>query len=208
MLESKKPEVTVAPDRKNEILNAAGKCFAKFGYDKTTMDDIGEMVGMNKVSLYYYFKNKETLFSEMLAREAGDFRKMILKNIEGVKGSRNKIIAWIEEGFKYNQSGSILHQLSMETLRKLTPQLEELQKIALINGTETIAGILREGQKNGEIIPCDERKIAETIQKIMYSMKNSAYAQVKNGLIESIDFGGLVKDIVFAVSLILDGLKK
>jgi AcrR family transcriptional regulator len=196
----------LAPDRKNEILSAAGKCFAKFGYDKTTMDNIGEMVGMNKVSLYYYFKNKETLFSEMLLKEADDFGKMILKNIEGVTGCRNKIIAWIEEGFKYNQSGSVLHQLSMETLRKLTPQLEELKNISGKNMTKTIAAMLKEGQENHEIISCDADKIAETIQKIMYSMKNSAYDQVKTGLIESINFDNLVKDIVYAVLLILDGI--
>ena len=196
----------MAPDRKNEILNAAGKCFAKFGYDKTTMDDIGEMVGMNKVSLYYYFKNKETLFSEMLAREADEYRKMILKNIEGITGCRKKIIAYIEEGFKYNQSGSILHQLSMETLRKLTPQLEKLKNTAQKNGVETMAAMLNEGQENLEILPCDSEKIAGTIQKIIYSMKDSAYNQVKSGLIEKMDFVSLVKDIVYAVSLILDGI--
>ncbi len=194
----------MAPDRKNEILKAAGICFTKFGYDKTTLDDIGEMVGMNKVSLYYYFKNKESLFAEMIGREADEYTENIKKKVKAVRGCREKILAWIEEGFKYTQSGSILHQLSMETLKKLTPQLEELKNNAQRKGAETFAAMLREGQENNEIISCDIVKIAETIQKIIYSMKNSAYNQMKPG--EEFDRKNLDKDVIFAVSLILDGI--
>jgi AcrR family transcriptional regulator len=56
-------------EKKKEILKAASDCFARYGYEKTTLDDIGKMVGLNKASLYYYYKNKEAIFSEVVFEE-------------------------------------------------------------------------------------------------------------------------------------------
>ena len=32
-------------DKKAEIQKAASECFARYGYEKTTLDDIGRLVG-------------------------------------------------------------------------------------------------------------------------------------------------------------------
>ena len=39
-------------DKRQMILEAAGECFDRFGYNKTTLKDIGERVGLNKASIY------------------------------------------------------------------------------------------------------------------------------------------------------------
>jgi AcrR family transcriptional regulator len=197
----------MAPDKKNEILAAAGQCFARYGYDKTTMDDIGELVGMNKVSLYYYFKNKETLFKEMILQDADQYSAMIKEKVANISGSSKRILAWIETGFQFNQSGSILHQLSMETLKKLSPQLEELKEYAMKIGSEYIASILAEGVEKKEIIPCDVKHVAESIHRVIYSMKDSAYQRSRNEPGQAIDFRALAKEILFTVGLMLDGIK-
>ena len=48
--------------RRQEIIDAAEKVFFAKGYDKVTMDEIAQKAEVNKALLYYYFKNKETLF--------------------------------------------------------------------------------------------------------------------------------------------------
>jgi AcrR family transcriptional regulator len=111
----------MSSDRKKDILAAAGKCFVKFGYDKTTLDDIAGQVGINKASFYYYFKNKEAIFIDLIIREADEFIKAVKNKVDSVSGCREKILAWIKESFRYNESNSILHQLSIESLKKLTP---------------------------------------------------------------------------------------
>jgi len=194
------------PDRKNDILMAAGKCFARFGYDKTTLDNIGEMVGMNKASLYYYFKSKEALFYELITREADEFNEMLKKKIEPVTGYKEKIIAWIREGFKYNQNGSILHQLSMETLQKLTPMLDGLKDRAMEQGTDFIAEILKEAGQNKEIKPCNIHEVSSAIQNVIYAVKNEEYMKARPNLGNVVDFNSMINKIVFTVSLMLDGI--
>jgi AcrR family transcriptional regulator len=59
--------------RKREgILDAAGRAFARGGYHATTMQDIAREAGYTPPSLYVYFDSKEEIFSELatlLSRE-------------------------------------------------------------------------------------------------------------------------------------------
>lgn len=53
----------VLPIEKQErIINAALEVFSKNDYKKANTDDIAAIAGISKGSLFYYFKNKESLF--------------------------------------------------------------------------------------------------------------------------------------------------
>ncbi len=56
-------------DVKELIINSATKYFSKFGFHKTTMDEIAKHIHKAKGVLYYYFKGKEELFNEVLKQE-------------------------------------------------------------------------------------------------------------------------------------------
>jgi AcrR family transcriptional regulator len=196
----------VASGRKNDILNAAEKCFSRFGYDKTTLDDIGKMVGINKVSLYYYFRNKEAIFTEVVNRQADEFTGSLKKKVEKESGCREKILTWIREGFTYSRGSSFLTQLSMDTLKKLTPQLEELKKSSVKKGIEYFESILAGCREKNEIIDCNINKVASTIYNVIYSIKDASYMRAKASLGGMVDFEVMITDIVNAVSLMLDGI--
>ena len=55
-------------DRRNEILDAAKELFEKKGYDKTTVNDILEKIGIAKGTFYYYFKSKEEVMDAIVMR--------------------------------------------------------------------------------------------------------------------------------------------
>ena len=196
----------MAQNRKNEILHAACQCFLKFGYDKTTLDDIGLSVGMNKVSLYYYFKNKEAIFSELILSEADECCEYLENKVKAIPDYKEKIITWIEEGLKYKNNNSILQQLSIESIKKLGPQLYYLKEYAKNKGIEYLEGIFSELKSRNEIIECDVKRIAVIIQDIIYSMKDYYYQQIKSSPMDSTDVNFILQNIVFSVSLILDGL--
>ena len=58
-------------DVKSLIVVSATKYFSKFGFYKTTMDEIAKNIHKAKGVLYYYFTNKEELFNEVLKQELG-----------------------------------------------------------------------------------------------------------------------------------------
>ena len=54
---------------KNKIVNVASKLFGRYGFYKTSMDEIARISRKDKGSLYYHFKSKEELFTEVVAKE-------------------------------------------------------------------------------------------------------------------------------------------
>ena len=51
---------------KDRILDAAKQVFAEKGYDGARVDEIAKKAGINKATLYYYFKSKESLLKDVL----------------------------------------------------------------------------------------------------------------------------------------------
>jgi len=54
---------------KDSILRVANQLFSRFGFQKTSMDEIAKVAHKAKGSLYYHFANKEDLFREVVAIE-------------------------------------------------------------------------------------------------------------------------------------------
>lgn len=63
--------VKEAQERKNEILDVAGRLFAAKGYDHTSTNDILEEIGIARGTLYYHFKSKEDILDAMIDRMIG-----------------------------------------------------------------------------------------------------------------------------------------
>ncbi len=61
-------------DTRSRIFLTAAELFADYGYDKVSIRQICEAVGIRKPTLYYYFKDKETLLLEMInfSKKVGD----------------------------------------------------------------------------------------------------------------------------------------
>lgn len=56
-------------DVRSLIIESATKHFSRYGFHKTTMDEIAKNIHKAKGVLYYYFKSKEELFKEVLKQE-------------------------------------------------------------------------------------------------------------------------------------------
>jgi len=66
--QARDPVLEEEPPRLQEVLDAAARMFAAKGYRGTSLNDIGEALGMNKASLYYYVRSKEDLLHRLILR--------------------------------------------------------------------------------------------------------------------------------------------
>ncbi|HEX6468927.1 MAG TPA: helix-turn-helix domain-containing protein [Streptosporangiaceae bacterium] len=69
-------------DTREKIRSVALELFAEHGYDKTSLREIAERLGVTKAALYYHFKSKEDIVASLF--------EDVLLDIE-------EIIAWGEE---------------------------------------------------------------------------------------------------------------
>lgn len=59
---------------KEIIVNVAERLFGRFGFHKTSMDEIAKIARKAKGSLYYHFASKEDLFREVFLKEINNLK--------------------------------------------------------------------------------------------------------------------------------------
>ncbi|GAB3811401.1 TetR/AcrR family transcriptional regulator [Kribbella italica] len=78
---------TRARDTKGEIHRAALELFSGQGYEKTSLREIAEQVGITKASLYYHYSSKQDLLKAIIGTFFDDINEVLLR-IETVEWSR------------------------------------------------------------------------------------------------------------------------
>ncbi|MCD4696056.1 MAG: TetR/AcrR family transcriptional regulator [Bacteroidales bacterium] len=66
-------------ETRDKILNVAATIFSKFGFHKTTVDEIARAAYKAKGSVYYHFKSKEGLFQRVIDKEFQMLRGELIK---------------------------------------------------------------------------------------------------------------------------------
>ena len=81
---------------RENILKIAREIFSKYGFKKTTLDDIANAVRKGKSSLYYYFASKEDLFQAVIMKEvdilAHELEIVINRNTDPIDKLRDYIL--------------------------------------------------------------------------------------------------------------------
>src|SRR5438132_6880107 len=77
--------------RREEILDAAAKLFAKHGYAETDTQLLADELGVGKGTLYRYFPSKENLFLAAADRVMRRMRQEIDANIAGISDPLDQI---------------------------------------------------------------------------------------------------------------------
>lgn len=76
---------------RNKIVMISGQIFSRYGFKKTTMDEIAKELQMGKSSVYYYFKSKEDIFEAVVLYEANVLRNELTKAIKSVDSPVDKM---------------------------------------------------------------------------------------------------------------------
>src|ERR1700692_4786277 len=76
------------------ILLAAAREFAEHGIAGARTDAIARAARVNKALIYYYFKDKETLYGAVLDYAFSGMRAKIFKVLDSDLPSRDKVIAY------------------------------------------------------------------------------------------------------------------
>jgi TetR/AcrR family transcriptional regulator, transcriptional repressor of aconitase len=93
--------------RHEQILEAAQRCFARFGYEGATVARLEEATGLSRGAIFNYFPDKEALFLAVVIRT----------------GERMTSI-WLERGFR-----ALLEELVHQDPDWLAVQLESIRRV-------------------------------------------------------------------------------
>lgn len=98
--------------KKDQIIDAALRVFAKKGFGKTTINDIAAAAGIGKGTVYEYFSNKDEIinqsFSFFVRHLEMDFQEVLIQEIP----AREKLIT-ILEGFAHAMDSDSLELMEL-----------------------------------------------------------------------------------------------
>ncbi|MFC2133592.1 TetR/AcrR family transcriptional regulator [Bacteroidota bacterium] len=194
--------------KKQKIIDQAKQIFGQLGFNKTTLDDIAEAVGMKKNSLYYYFENKEKLFTELFYSEMKKIEEGQTEILIKCKSSRSKI----EELIKYTLDVHSTRSLAVRTFtikaffeikRFLQSDIEKFK----IKQTRRFEEIFREGVKNKEFKKHNSAILAENIVSVMNALMAFEFNKAKVNYVHEIDFVKVNSTMLGILKHILDGIE-
>lgn len=158
-------------DVRQKIIEGAIGCFVRFGYAKTTLDDIGKSVGLKKNSLYHYFKNKEDIFFAVLSEEMDKYTEYSRERLSEIEGIKDKIITYFDLKTTGCGTKNALTTLLPEIWDPAHPLYKRIKDSFYEQEIDYLLSLFYEARENGEIIEYDYRKYAESLSLIFNLFK-------------------------------------
>lgn len=156
-------------DAKNRIFLAALNLFMSKGYSATSVSMIAEKAKVTKPMLYYYFKNKEGLYAEIMHRASADYEALIVKHSDTEISVRGAILSMFTEMMELQES-------NLEYVRLIYAMVYgPPQGVPQINFGEShnkmismIEDIVKKGIRDGELVLDDSKDFTITILSILH----------------------------------------
>jgi len=153
--------------KKIKILEAATRRFAHFGMAKTTMSEIAKDLSFSKALLYYYFPDKNSLYSAVfeyvINKMVDECEEMLLSAQdyeEAMMFVLDKRIQLINQ--YYN-----LFEYTISRINEIPTEIECVFKATFIKEIDLFSKILALGVQQGELVVAD---LDESSRILLYSL--------------------------------------
>src|ERR1700685_2787794 len=112
------------------ILHAAAKEFAELGIAGARTDAIAREARVNKALLYYYFKDKETLYGAVLDDAFSGLKATVFRVLDSELAPRDKVLAWANSYFDFIAKNQLYPRLMQrEMMRAPEGQSPHIDKV-------------------------------------------------------------------------------
>ncbi len=159
------------PPNAERILAAAEECFARYGFQKTSMADIAREAGLSRRSVYRHFPDKAALFSEVTAARARIFLDEIMRRtaeLEGLSAQIEEVSRLTNRFVREDPISAALLLADPDSLaRTVTTEARELLGMAM----DAIVPLIETGRERGEVrVDLDVPRAAEWITRMVFSL--------------------------------------
>ncbi len=184
-------------DKKREkFFLIAEPLFMRYGYKKTTIEDICKASGTSKRTFYSLFKDKTELSVRMVVYLAESMIVDFGDNIDSNLSSAEKMVVYLDEYVRFYATHPVSHQLFNDP-DFMSSMGDIMQEIHLSPLVQKMGDLLQEGVERGEF-----RKFnPESVTWIIFSLLDCVFLMLpdmfkQENVIEELDLAREVKAFV------------
>jgi AcrR family transcriptional regulator len=197
--------MAVVLNKQKRILDAATELFTRFGFDKTSLDEIAHAAHIAKATIYYYFPSKESIFIAAIRAKAEELFSTLDAEIESASNFEEKLSCFLRLPMTYIFENmpiliEAMHQIPSETL----VNLEENRVEYRMRMNAMLAGIVEYG-KEQDIVEdwVDPQRFSEIINDWFLLGDSWIDAGDKDRIIKRIE-----RDHELVVKMLMHGIIK
>jgi len=149
------------PPRMAELLDIAARLFHEKGYRATSLAEIGDALGMNKASLYYYVKSKDDLLGRVIFRASQRLRTLAEGIASDTSDPRLALARLVETHCRTildhpHEFGTVIFQRRYFSA-DILPEISDRERIYF----DAVKGLIERGSAAGVFHPVDAGAAAQ-----------------------------------------------
>jgi len=149
-------------DRKEEIFEAALKCFNETGYYKTSIDKIAGKANISKGGIYYHFKSKDELFIKLFNYRCDKYLEQVRIDIQNIEDPEGRLEQFIEKTGELSQENEDFIRFFIEfmTMGLRDPNIYKVTTAYYKNSINNFKKLIQTGIDSGKFKNVDTDIIA------------------------------------------------
>lgn len=157
---------------REQIIDSAKLIFSRFGFRKTTMNDIARSLHRAKSSIYYYFGSKEEIFEEVIRREYTYLKECLRDALAAEDTPQGKLRAYVLTRLRVLLKVSNFYGAVTSEYFSYFGLIEKLRTDFVLEEVQLFRGILQEGVETGVF---EVKSVDDTAQTVITALKGLEY---------------------------------
>jgi AcrR family transcriptional regulator len=191
-----------------QILQAAGQLFHKYGLHKVTMDDVAKAIGKGRSSLYYYYKSKEEILAAVMGHELDSMLDEVARAVDQASSVEEKIYAFCVTKLKGAHRWKTLYStletdMDADTLSAFKTAKQDFRDRFRERQRVLVRQILLDGIAQGELREQNEQELDMQASVLLTSIAGFKQELIATGNLNLAELAVRTLSLVWA-----QGLKK
>lgn len=159
-----------------KLLAAATQEFARRGYPRASIDDISQVAGFAKGTIYNYFPSKRELMLALIEAIAAQHLEYMTRQVQAVQDPAEKLERFFTAGFQFVREYYPQAQVLVNNLYGPDDEFKAVMYERYQPMFALVEGILQDGMQAGSFRQLDARQTAALLMNIYLGAASQADA--------------------------------
>ncbi len=174
------------------MLTTSLELFAKYGYKKTTVEDVATSMNMTKGNLYFYVKNKKDLYEKTIDFALNQWKDYVYSAVSKENDTISKFRLLAVKSIEYIENNQtvqtiLINDPSIFTLSSSEDRFYDTN----VSAMNMIKNILEQGIREKIFYPVDVEHVTEYLFSVYIMFLIKSYVKSDNSSLEKMFYEGL-----------------